>query len=173
MSMKWLLAGCAIVALSGGAAIAGPCSQQIGALQQTLSSRDAGAGPVKTTPLSGVSRQISEAGSATRGTTEAARSPAEVRSNGQGSGANRVGPTGAMSRATAGSAASPQDVQLQQQGQPTQAEAAQNGTPAAAAGADRLQKVAADLDRARSLDGKNDSGCMSAVNDARKDMGGG
>jgi hypothetical protein len=48
--------------------------------------------------------------------------------------------------------------------------AAQNGTPAAAVGEDKLQKVAADLDRERSLDGKSDSGCMGAVNDARKDM---
>jgi hypothetical protein len=75
-----------------------------------------------------------------------------------------------MGRATGGSAASAQDVRLQQQGQPTQAEAAQNGTPAAAVGADKLQKVAADLDRARSLDGQNDSGCTDAVKDARKDM---
>ncbi len=75
-----------------------------------------------------------------------------------------------MGRATGGSAASAQDVRLQQQGQPTQAEAAQNGTLAAAVGEDKLQKVAADLDRARSLDGKNDSGCMGAVNDARQSM---
>jgi hypothetical protein len=75
-----------------------------------------------------------------------------------------------MGRATGGSAASAQDVRLQQQGQPTQAEAAQNGTPAAAVGADKLQKVAADLDRARSLDGQNDSGCTDPVKDARKDM---
>jgi ribosomal protein L18 len=55
-----------------------------------------------------------------------------------------------MGQATAGSAASAQDVRLQQQGQPTQAEAAQNGTPAApAAREDKLQKVAADLERQR------------------------
>jgi hypothetical protein len=112
--MKWLSAA---VALSSGASFAGPCSEQITALQQSMSSRDAGAGPLAT-----------------------------------------------------GSAASAQDVRLQQQGQPTQAEAAQHGTPAAAVGEDKLQKVAADLDRARSLDGKNDSGCIGAVNDARKDM---
>jgi hypothetical protein len=54
-------------------------------------------------------------------------------------------------------------------GQPTQAEAAQHGAPVASVGEDKLQKVAADLDRARSLDGKSDSGCMGAVNDARKE----
>jgi hypothetical protein len=118
----------------------------------------------------GASSQISEAGSSVRSTSEASRSAAEVRATGQGNGSERVGPTAALGRATGGSAASAQDVRLQQQGQPTQAEAAQNGTPAAAVGEDKLQKVAADLDRARSLDGQNDSGCMGAVNDARKDM---
>jgi hypothetical protein len=168
--MKWLLAGCAAVALSSAAAVAGPCSQQITTLQRSLDSHDAGAGPVKATPESTVTSQVSEAGHSTRTTSEASRSPAEVRANGQSGGSDRTGPTGAMGQATGGSAASSQDVRLQQQGQPTEAQAARNGTPAAAAGQDRLQKVAADLDRARSLDGKNDSGCVDAVNDARKDM---
>ena len=168
--MKWLLAGCAVVALSSGTAFAGPCSEQIAALQQSLSSRDAGAGPVQMKAGSGASSQVSEAGSSVRNTAEASRTAAEIRGTGKGSGSDRVGPTDAMGRATGGSAASAQDVRLQQQGQPTQAEAAQNGTPAAAVGEDKLQKVAADLDRARSLDGKNDSGCMGAVNDAKKDM---
>ena len=167
--MKWLLAGCAAVALSSGASFAGPCSEEIKALQQSLSSRDAGAGPVQMKAESGTSSQVSEAGSSVRNTTEASRSAAEVGATGQGSGSDRVGPTDAMGRATS-SAASAQDVRLQQQGQPTQAEAAQHGTPAAALGEDRLQKVAADLQRARSLDGKNDNGCMGAVNDARKDL---
>ena len=105
-----------------------------------------------------------------RNTAEASRTAAEVRATGKSGGSDRVGRTDAMGRATGVSAASAQDVRLQQQGQPTQAEAAQNGTPAAAVGEDKLQKVAADLDRARSLDGKNDSGCMGAVYDARKDM---
>jgi hypothetical protein len=168
--MKWLLAGCAAVALSSGAAFAGPCSEQIAALQQSLSSRDAGAGPVQMKAGSGASSQVSEAGSSVRNTAEASRTAAEIRGTGKGSSSDRVGPTDAMGRATGGSAASAQDVRLQQQGQPTQAEAAQNGTPSAAVGEDKLQKVAADLDRARSLDGKNDSGCVGAVNDARKHM---
>jgi hypothetical protein len=166
--MKWLV-GCAAVALTSGAAIAGPCSEQIAALQQSLSSRDAGAGPVQMKAGGGTSSQISEAGSSVRNTSEASRSAAEVRTS-QGGGSERVGPTAVLGRATGGSAASAQDVRLQQQGQPAQAEAAQSGTPAAAAGEDKLQKVAAHLDRARSLDAKNDSACMGAVNDARKDM---
>jgi hypothetical protein len=80
--MKWLLAGCAAVALSSGAAFAGPCSEQIAALQQSLSSRDAGAGPVQMKAGSGVSSQISEAGSSVRNTSEASRSAAEVRATG-------------------------------------------------------------------------------------------
>jgi hypothetical protein len=139
-------------------------------LQQSLSNRDAGSGPVRTTPGSGSSAQVSEAGSSSRSTSEASRSAAEVRTSEQGSGPVRVGPTDTMGRATAGSAASVADVRLQQQGRPTQAEAAQSGTPAAAVGDDRLQTVAADLDRARGLDRNNDSGCMSAVNDAKKGM---
>jgi hypothetical protein len=78
-----------------------------------------------------------------------------------------------MGQATAGSAASVQDARLQQQGQPTQAEAARNGTPAVAASEDKLQKVTEALDRARILDRKNDSGCMGAVGEARKAMGSG
>jgi hypothetical protein len=166
--MKWLLASCAAVALSGAAASAGPCSEQITALQRSMSARDAGAGAVQTTR--NTSEQVSEAGSSHRTTPEASRSAAEVRTTGQDGGAGRTGPTDTMSRATAGSAASPQDVRLQQQGQPTQAEAAQSGRPAAATGEDKLQKVAANLDRARSLDRNNDSGCLTAVSDARRDM---
>ena len=168
--MKWLLAGCAAVALSSGAAFAGPCSQQITTLQRSLGSHDAGSGPVQASPDSTASNQISEAGHSTRTTSEASPSAAEVRANGQNGGSDRTGPTGAMGQAAGASAASSQDVRLQQQGKPTQAQAAQNGTTAAAAGQDRLQKVAADLDRARTLDGKNDSGCKDAVNDARKAM---
>ena len=166
--MKWLLAGCAAIALSNGAALAGPCSQEITALQRSLSSRDAGSGPVQE---SGASSQISPAGSSERSTAEASRSAAEVRGTGQdGRSAERVGPTGAMGQAAAGSAASAQDVRLQQQGRPTQAEAARSGKPAAAAGEDKLQRVAADLDRARSLDLQSNSGCVDAVNDARKNL---
>lgn len=168
--MKWLLTGCAIVTLSTGGAIAGPCSQQINALQQTLSSRDAGAGPVLPNSGSGTSRGISEAGSSSRSTAEASRTLAEVRSSPQGTSSARIGPTGAVGQATGGSAASSQDVRLQQQGLPTQSQAAENGTPAAAAAEDKLQKVSAALDRARSLDAKNDSSCMSALNEAKQAM---
>jgi hypothetical protein len=168
--MKWLFAGCAIVALGGGPAMAGPCSQQIAALQHTLSTKDAGSGPVQAGQEKNASRQISEAGSSTRSTDEASHSPAEVRTTGRNQGSQHTGPTATMSNATAGSAASPQDVRLQQQGKPTQAEAARNGTPADAKGEDRMQKLAADLDRARSLDQKNDGACMGALDAAKQDM---
>ena len=168
--MKWLVAGCALVALGGSPVLAGPCSQQIDALQRILSSHDAGSGPVQGGQEKDASRQVSEAGSSTRATTEAARSPAEVRTTAAGNGSDRTGPTGAIGQAAGGSATSPQDVRLQQQGQPTQAEAARNGTPSAARGEDRLQKVTAHLDRARSLDQRNDSACMGALDAAKQNM---
>jgi hypothetical protein len=171
--MKWLLTGCAVLALSGGVALAGPCSQEIIALQQNLSSSDAGSGPVLTSAQSGTSREVSEGGSSVRSTSEASRSAAEVRAPQQANGSDRVGPTGAVGQATAGSAASAQDVRLQQQGLPTQAEAARNGTPAAARGEGKLQRVSAALDRARSLDQNNDSACMGAVDEAKKAMASG
>jgi hypothetical protein len=169
--MKRFVFVCTAIALGGGQALAGPCSGQIADFEHHLNSRDAGAGPVLgTTSGTGVQSQISEAGSSTRSTTEASYIASEVRAGGDSSGSNRVGPTGAVGAATAGAAASPQDVRLQQQGNPTQAEAATNATPATAAGEDKLQKIMADLDRARDLDGKDDSGCMSAISEARKAM---
>ena len=169
--MKGFIFACTAIALGSGQALAGPCSGQIADFEQHLSGRDAGAGPVLgTTSGTGIQNQISEAGSSTRSTTEASHIASEIRAGEDSRGLNRIGPTGAVGAATAGAAASPQDVRLQQQGRPTQAEAATNATPATAAGEDKLQKVMADLDRARELDGKNDSTCMSAISDARKVM---
>ena len=168
--MKWLFAGCAVVALSAGPALAGPCSQQIADLQRTLSSKDAGSGPVQAGQEKDASRQVSEAGSSTRATNEASNSPAEVRTTNGDQKSGHTGPTPGMNSATAGSAASAQDVRLQQQGQPTQAEAARNGTPSHASGEDRIQKVTADLDRARNLDAKNDRACMGALDAAKQAM---
>jgi hypothetical protein len=165
--MKWLLAGCAAVVLSTGAAFAGPCSQQITELQRSLSSHDAGSGPVLTNRGVSSQNQVSEAGSASRSTSEASRNPAQVRTQNQ---TGRVGPTEAVSGATAGSAASAQDVRRQQQGEPTQAAAAYSGTAGATTREDKLQKVNADLERARSLDAKNDQACLSAVDEAKKRM---
>ncbi len=167
--MKRLLWTCAVLALGGGQALAGPCTSQITALEQHLSSRDAGAGPVIGSGTgSNAEKEASKAGTATRSTTEASRTAAEVRANGSGGGTQKVGPTGTMGQATAGAAASPQDVRLQQQGKPTQAQAGLSQTPAAARGEDKMQQVTANLDRARKLDGSNDAACMSAISDARK-----
>jgi hypothetical protein len=165
------ISACAAIVLSGGQTLAGPCTSEIAALEQHLSSRDAGAGPVLgTTSGTGAENQISEAGSSTRSTTEASHITNEVRTGGDSNDSKRVGPTGAVGEATAGAAASPQDVRLQQQGQPTQAQAAKNATSATPSGEDKLQKVMADLNRARELEGKNDNACMSAIADARKEM---
>ena len=168
--MKTIISACAAVLVSGGQVLAGPCASQIAAFEQHLSSRDAGAGPILGSQSgTGAANQISEAGGTTR-TTEASRMAAEVRTGEDSKGSKGMGPTGATGEATAGAAASPQDVRLQQEGKPTQAQAAKNAAPAAAAGEGRLQKIMADLDRARQLDGKNDTACMSAISEARKDM---
>jgi hypothetical protein len=159
------------MALCTGPALAGPCTSQLSALQQHLSSRDAGAGPVLgTTSGAGAENQISEAGSSTRSTAEASHMASEVRTGADREDSKQVGPTGAVGQATAGGAASAQDVRLQQQGKPTQAQDATNATAAAASGQDKLQRITADLDRARKLDKNNDSACLDAISDARKDM---
>ena len=169
--MKRFISACAAVALSGSQALAGPCTSQIAEFERHLSSRDAGAGPVLGTASgTGAQNQISEAGSTTRTTSEASHIASEVRTSGDGNNARRLGPTGAVGEATAGAAASSQDVRLQQQGRPTQAQAAMNATPGTSAGQDKLQRIQADLGRARELDQKNDSACSSALADARKDM---
>jgi hypothetical protein len=169
--MNRLLSGaCVAIALTGSQAFAGPCTRQIAEFEQHLSSRDAGAGPVLGTPSErGPQNQISEAGSSTRSTTEASHMATEVRTGDSG-GSNKAGPTSAMSEAAAGTAGSPQDVRLQQQGKPTQAQAAANATPASASGQDKLQRVTADLDRARELDRQNDNACMGAISEARREM---
>lgn len=159
------LLGAAAVSLTAPA-LAGPCSQQISALEKQMSSKDAGAGPVSSGNNNNPA--ITEAGSGTRATTEASRTAAEIRTPGQGASGERTGPTGSMNQATSGSAASPQDVQRQQQGQPTAAQAARTGVQTG--GQSQSQAMAA-LDRARNLDKAGDTGCMSAVDDAKRLLG--
>lgn len=147
-------------------AFAGPCSQQIGALEKQMNSKDAGAGPVSAGNNNNPA--ITEAGSGTRSTPEASRSAAEVGTSGQGAAGGRTSPTRSMNQATSGSAASAQDVQRQQQGQPTAAQAAQAGVQTG--GQNAAQAMAA-LDRARALDKAGDSGCTQAVEDAKRLLG--
>jgi hypothetical protein len=94
-SKRLLILGCAIVALSGGAAQAGPCNT-VG----TTASHDAGSGP-------------------TPGNIGQAPSTVEKSDAGQHP------PTDTMNRATSGVAASSEDAQKQMQGQPTDSQQAQ------------------------------------------------
>jgi hypothetical protein len=64
-----------------------------------------------------------------------------------------------------GRATSPQDVRLQQEGRPTVAQ----GGDVRSVDASMTQAKAA-LDKARSLDAKNDASCNSAVDEARELM---
>ena len=98
-----ILAGCALMALSVGAAQAGPCDT--GGRSTNL--RDAGAGP---TP--GNTGQATGTGSANT---------------------NQHPPTDTMNRATGDVATSSQDAQKQMQGQPTAAQQAQGAKPSATA----------------------------------------
>jgi hypothetical protein len=97
---KLILAGCAVMALSVGAAQAGPCNTA----GKSANMQDAGAGP---TP--------GNTGQATTGT---------------GTGENQHPPTSTMNRASGDVATSSQDAQKQMQAQPTAAQQAQGAKPA-------------------------------------------
>ena len=96
-----ILAACAVMALSVGAAQVGPCDTG----GQSTNLRDAGAGP---TP--GNTGQTTGTGSANT---------------------NQHPPTDTMNRATGDVATSSQDAQKQMQGQPTTAQQAQGAKPSA------------------------------------------
>jgi hypothetical protein len=94
-----ILAGVAIVVLTAGTAVAGPCDTT----GRAASVKDAGSGPT-----------VGSAGQTTAGpSTEANQHP----------------PTGTMNRATGDVAASSQDAQKQMQGQPTAAQQAEGAKP--------------------------------------------
>jgi hypothetical protein len=100
-----ILAGCALMALSVGAAQAGPCDT--GGKSTNL--RDAGAGPTPGNP-----------GQTTGTSTSSANT-------------NQHPPTDTMNRATGDVATSSRDAQKQMQGQPTATQQAQGAKPTATA----------------------------------------
>jgi hypothetical protein len=132
-------------------AVAGPCSQQISQLEKTLSSKDAGSGPVST----GNASPAASIG----GQTGHPAPPHEVGTqNGE-----KTGPTKSMNQASSQTATSAQDVRRQQQGEPTAA----NATGAFHAD-DRTAKIEAALQRARQMDSQNNADCKNAVNEAQQ-----
>jgi len=140
-----------LVGLGAPGVNAGPCSQQISQLEKTMSSKDAGAGPVST----GNASPAASIG----GQTGHARPAHEVGTQG----GSKTGPTSAMNQASSQTATSAQDVRRQQQNQPTAAQ-----STGAASSEDRTAKIEASLARARQLDGQNNADCKNAVGEAQK-----
>ena len=95
-----ILAGCAVMALSAGAAQAGPCNTA----SQSANTHDAGAGP-------------------TPGNT------GQTTGTATGTGANQHAANSTMNRAAGDVATSSQDAQKQMQAQPTAAQQAQGAKP--------------------------------------------
>ena len=140
-----------LVGFGGPAALAGPCSQQISQLEKTLSSKDAGSGPVSTgnaSPAASIGGQTGH------------RAPAHEVGAQQG---EKTGPTKSMNQASSQTATSAQDVRRQQQNEPTAA----NATGAVPA-QDRMAKIEAALSHARQLDSQNNADCKNAVTEARQ-----
>ncbi|WP_244610667.1 hypothetical protein [Microvirga pakistanensis] len=144
---------------------AGPCTDEIGALQKVVSSSDAGSGPTmrtgSTTGLTTGSTQPQPGGT----DAPVSATPRQVPAAGQAPDTNA---TTAMNTATENRATSPQDVRSQIQGQPTSSQVASG----AASAPDRAKQLEAALGRARAADERGDaSGCMSAVNEAKNLVG--
>jgi hypothetical protein len=134
-----ILASTAMLALSVGSVMAGPCTVEIDSVTKTLAAKDAGAGP---TP--GAS-----------GGTQSAANPS-----------GQHPPTAIMGQETQGRAASPEDVRRQTAGQPP---AAQQGTTGTAAGSGDMSEASSALDRARALDQQGkEAECMDVVREAKR-----
>jgi hypothetical protein len=144
---------------------AGPCTDEISALQKVVSSSDAGSGPtMRTGSTTGVTTGSTQ--SQPSGTdVPVSATPRQVPAAGQ---APDTSATTAMNATTQDKAASPQDVRSQIQGQPTSSQVASGATPTV----DRAKQVEVALGRARSADQSGDaSGCTSAVNEAKSILG--
>ena len=156
------------------AAAAGPCSDGIAEVGRKLAQSPA-LGPVTTGTLTGSNPGSAPSGTAQPGAPGAAGTSAD----------NRVGGTAGtkeMNAAAAAIATSPDDVRRQQQGLPTaaavaaagsnkQVETAPGQAQAASNGAkpdDRMSQAKMELERARTLDQKDDQACRGALDKARE-----
>lgn len=156
-----------------GAALAGPCSDQIVELGRQLG-QSPSLGPVTTGAL---------AGSGPGSIPAAGPAPAAPSATGT-SADNRVGGTAGTKEGNAALgntvATSPQDVRRQQEGLPTAAAVAAAGsgrsvetTPGQASGAgpnDRASQAKSALEVARMLDQKDDPACRASVDRTRQLM---
>jgi len=144
---------------------AGPCTEQISALQKVLDSSDAGSGPTMRTGSTNAMTTGSTQPQSGSAEAPVSATPRQVPPAGE---APKTGATTTMNAATQDKAASPQDVRSQTQGQPTSSQIASGATPAP----DRAKLVEAALGRARSADQQGDaSECTSALNEAKSLLG--
>ncbi|MEH2512778.1 hypothetical protein V1291_004132 [Nitrobacteraceae bacterium AZCC 1564] len=177
MNAKTLIfAGCAIFALNG-AALAGPCSEQVDSLTKALASKDAGTGPtsgaVSTRTTTGQAGQHPPTAAMSEQTQGIATSPEDVRRQtaGQAPAAQQQTtrsaehpPTAAMDEATRSQAAPP--------GGPPATAAMSAATESQMPPRDattNTSEASAALDRAREFDRQGkEAECMNSVGEAKR-----
>ncbi len=132
----------AVSALTGAAALAGPCTTEIQTLTNAISAKDAGSGA----------------------TVGAASPPASA-----GAGQSQHPPAAIMGKEAQSKAASPEDVRRQSEGLPTAADQARTGSSGASS---KLSEASAALGRAKTLDAAGrEAECMEAVGEAKAKLG--
>jgi hypothetical protein len=158
-------AACLGFALVAGPAMAGPCSAKISELEKQMSNPS---GKESGTMAGNAPGAIQNKAPAPQtGTPNGAAEPSgntavKGKAVGTTMAGNAPNSMGKPVDPANGRATSPQDVRLQTAGQPT---AAQGGNPKALDA--HLSQARAALDKAKSLDAKNDASCSSAVDQAR------
>jgi hypothetical protein len=170
-----LLGAAALWGFGATGALAGPCAEQLSQIEKTLSSKDAGSGPVVSGGgMAGQNATGQSAAGQTASNTEANT----TREAGTKGGAN-TDPTRSMNQATSQTAASPQDVQRQLQGSPTASQAAGTSqstgsgqTAESGSTADQATRIRTAFDRARQLDNQGSEACTGAVAEVEQLMGG-
>ena len=166
-----ILAGFAGLAFSAGAAMAGPCTDQIAELGRTLAQSPA-VGPVTTGALGGA------APTSVQTTTDRPGAPSTTGTSAD----NRVGGSAGTKEVNAAVgnlvATSSQDTRRQQEGLPTaaaQAAAADKQSvetaPRLGSGQqpnDNMSMAKMELEKARMLDQSNDQACMGSIDKTRQ-----
>ena len=151
------LCACLALASAPRPAAAGPCAEQIDQVARMISG--------------GSGKETGTMAGAAAGTIENKAPQPGPSAEGAGKGMGTLAgpaPTGGgrnVAEPAPQVAKSPQDVRLQSQGMPT---TAQGGDPRVLD--ENARKAMASLERARSLDQKNDQGCMAAVQEAQNLM---
>ncbi len=151
-----------VVATAGVAAVAGPCSDQIAALDKKVSDNPS-LGPPTTGALSGATpaaKLPAANGSATPNMAQLTKG-----TSAQGNLTKTNGATAEMNAASAQVATSDQDVRRQQAGMPTMAN---DPNAKLSDSQNKVSQAKEVLEQARALDAKNDTGCQASVAQAQK-----